>query len=108
MALPRFGESGPEPRYPLDIARVSGVTVLAVRVHGIVRVASTRDAGRTWTPFIVAFDSEAYPELRFDVAAPDRLFVSGRRIVLFAAATRQTATFPMLVSDDADASFHTP
>jgi hypothetical protein len=108
IALPRFGEDGPPPRYPLDIARVSGVTVRAVRVQGIVRVASTRDAGRTWTPFTVAFDSEAHPELRFDVVAPDRLFVSGKRIVLYAAASRPTATFPMLVSDDAGASFHAP
>lgn len=108
IALPRFGDDGPPPRYPLDVARVSGVTVLAVRVQGIVRVASTRDAGRSWAPFTVAFDSESHPELRFDVQAPDRLFVSGKRIVLYAAATRPSATFPMLVSDDAGASFHAP
>jgi hypothetical protein len=108
VALPRLGEAGPSPRYPLDIARVDGVTVLASRVRGIVRVASTRDAGRTWTPFTVAFDSEAHRELHFDAGAPDHLFVSGHRLVLYAVASHPSATFPLLVSDDAGASFHAP
>jgi hypothetical protein len=108
VALPRFGVDGQAPRYPLDVARVDGVTVVAAAVRGIVRIASTRDDGLTWTPFTVAFDSEAHPELRFDVGIPDRLFVSEHRLVLYAAAPRPTATFPLLVSDDAGASFHAP
>jgi len=108
VALPRFGAGGPAPRYPLDVARVDGVTVVAVAVRGIVRVASTRDDGLSWTPFTVAFDYESHPELRFDAGVPDRLFVSEKRLVLYAVAPRPTATFPMLVSEDAGASFHAP
>ena len=108
VPLPRFGPNGPVPRYPLDVARVAGVTVLAVRVGGIVRVASTRDDGRTWTPFAVAFDAESHPDLRFDVPAPDHLFVSGSRLSLYGVASRPSAIFPLLVSDDSGASFHAP
>ena len=40
----------------LDIARVRGTTVLAITTKDVVRVTSSRDEGRTWTPFYVAFD----------------------------------------------------
>lgn len=105
MSLPELGARGPKVRYPVDLARVLGATVIATTMHGIVRVASTRDGGLSWTPFAVAYDSAAYPGLRFDVAVPDRLVVAGKRLALVAAPSSLTATFPMLVSDDAGASF---
>jgi hypothetical protein len=108
MPLPRFGSAGSEVRYPLDMVRVAGTTVVAVPMHGIVRVASSRDDGRTWTPFTVAFDPEAHPDVRYDVALPDHLLVSGRRVFLHGVASRPSATFPLLVSDDAGASFRAP
>lgn len=106
MTLPTLGAGGPVVRYPIDIARVLGATVIATPMHGIVRVASTRDNGRSWTPFTVAYDSRAYPGLHFDVPVPDRLVVAGSRLALVAAPSSPTATFPLLFSDDAGASFH--
>jgi hypothetical protein len=88
------------------VVRAAGVTVLAVPSHGIVRVASSRDDGATWTPFTVAFDPAAYPELRFDVPAPDRLYVSGKRVLLFGAPPKPNMRFPVLASDDFGASWH--
>jgi hypothetical protein len=108
MALPRLGASGPAVRYPLDVARASGITVLATPMHGIVRVASSRDEGRTWTPLTVAYDPEAHPGLRFDAPEPDHLFVSGKRVLLYGVPQRATGTFPVLVSEDFGASFRAP
>jgi len=105
--LPRLGSAG-FPTYPLDVVRAAGVTVLAVPMHGIVRVASSRDDGATWTPFTVAFDPAAHPELRFDVQVPDRLLVTGKRVLLHGAASTPSATFPVLASDDYGASWHAP
>lgn len=106
MKLPELGAGGPKARYPIDVARVLGVTVIATPMHGIVRVASTRDDGRTWTPFTVAYDPEAYPALHFDIPVPDRLVVVGSRLALVAAPASPSATFPLLFSDDEGASFH--
>lgn len=108
MPLPRFGSAGPPVRYPLDMVRVLGAIVVAAPMHGIVRVASTRDDGKTWTPFTVAFDPEAHPEVRADVPLPDHLLVSGHRVLLHGVGSRPSATFPLLASDDEGASFRAP
>ncbi|HVW29050.1 MAG TPA: hypothetical protein VHC69_26980 [Polyangiaceae bacterium] len=108
MPLPRLGASGPAVRYPLDVARVSGTTVLATPMNGVVRVTSSRDDGRTWAPLTIAFDSEAHPGIRFDAPAPDHLYVSGRRVFLYGVPPRARGTFPVLVSEDLGASFHAP
>lgn len=108
MPLPRLGSSGPPVRYPLDVARVAGTTVLATPMHGVVRVTSSRDDGRTWAPLTIAFDPEAHPGLRFDAAEPDHLFVSGKRVLLYGVPAQARGTFPVLVSEDFGASFHAP
>jgi hypothetical protein len=77
-------------------------------MHGIVRVTSSRDEGRTWTPLTVAYDPEAHPGLRFDAPEPDHLFVSGKRVLLYGVPQRANGTFPVLVSEDFGASFRTP
>jgi hypothetical protein len=106
MPLPRLG-GALLPRYPLDVARVDGVVVVAVPMHGIVRVASSRDDGRSWTPFTVAYDPEAHPELRFDVKTADHLRVVNRRLLL-SGNGRSNETYPVLASDDAGASWRAP
>jgi hypothetical protein len=108
LSLPRFGAAGPLPAFPLDVARVDGVVIVAVPMHGIVRVASSRDEGRTWTPYTVAFDTEAHPDLRYDIAFPDHLFVTEHRVLLQAVTAQASRTFPVLASDDAGASWHAP
>ncbi|HEX4335903.1 MAG TPA: hypothetical protein VH062_08320 [Polyangiaceae bacterium] len=108
MSLPHLGASGPAVQYPLDVARVDGATVLVAPMHGIVRVSSSRDDGRSWTPLTVAFDPDAHTDLRFDVPEPDHLFVTGKRVLLYGVAPHGRGTFPVLVSEDLGASFRAP
>lgn len=91
-----------------DLARVASTTVLAVEQGGIVRVVSTRDDGRTWTPPVVAFDAAEAAPLKTDIAAPTRLLAVGSRLFLYGAARRAGQTYPLLVSDDQGASFRAP
>ena len=92
------------PQYPLDIARVGGATVLAVPTQGIVRVASSRDDGRTWTPFSVAFDPESQPSA-VGSGAPERLLVVGARVLLHGIPRASGESYPVLFSDDQGASW---
>ncbi len=108
LAVPPLPGVGTRPRLPLDVARLRGVTVLAVNMHGIVRVTSSRDDGQSWTPFTVAFDPEAYPDLRADSGVPDRMVSAGTRLLLYGAARTEAATYPLLVSDDFGASWRSP
>jgi hypothetical protein len=108
IPLPRLGASGAAVRFPLDVARVEGATVVAAPMHGIVRVASSRDEGRSWTPLTVAFDPEAHPDLRTDSPTPDHLYVAGHRVLLYGVPQHARATYPVLVSEDLGASFRAP
>ncbi len=92
----------------LDIARVHGTTVLAVTTKDTVRVSSSRDEGRTWTPFYVAFDVAEHPEVRADVRVPSRLLAIDNRLFLYGGANRATQSYSVLISDDHGASFRTP
>jgi hypothetical protein len=92
----------------LDIARVRGTTVLAVTTNDIVRVSSSRDEGRTWTPFYVAFDLAEHPEVRVDVRVPSRLLNIDGRLFLYGGGNRAPQSYSVLVSDDHGASFRTP
>lgn len=103
MPLPTFGGLG-TPHYPLDIARVGGATVLAVPTQGIVRVASSRDDGRTWTPFSVAFDPESQPSAAGS-GVPERLLVVGARVLLHGIPRASGESYPVLFSDDQGASW---
>jgi len=92
----------------LDIARVHGTTVLAVTTKDTVRVTSSRDEGRTWTPFYVAFDLVEHPEVRVDVRVPSRLLTIDNRLFLYGGANRAMQSYSVLVSDDHGASFRSP
>ncbi|HWZ91973.1 MAG TPA: sialidase family protein [Polyangiaceae bacterium] len=92
----------------LDVARVHGTTVLAVGTKDTVRVSSSRDEGRTWTPFYVAFDVAEHPEVRADVRVPSRLLTIDGRLFLYGGANRATQSYSVLISDDHGASFRTP
>lgn len=105
LAAPKLAPFAPLTSDSFDLARVSGVTVLAVEMRGIVRVVSSRDDGASWTPPSVAFDAGEYPELKADVAAPSRLLTIGARVFLYGAATRSSQSYPLLASDDQGASF---
>ena len=92
----------------LDIARVHGTTVLAVTARDIVRVTSSRDEGRTWTPFYVAYDAAEHPEVRAEVRTPSRLLTVEGRVFLYGGGNRSTQSYSVLISDDHGASFRTP
>lgn len=108
LPLPRFGTDGPTPRFPVDIARVEGITVISVNMGDIVRVASTRDDGKRWTPLTVAFDRQDHPDFEAHVPVPRRLLVLGRRTFLYGGAARTAETYPVLVSEDQGATWRTP
>lgn len=105
LSVPRRAPFAPLTSASFDLSRIHGATVLAVEQSGIVRVVSSRDDGRTWTPPSVAFDAAEYPEIRADVSAPNRLAAVGSRLFLYGARSRSSETYPLLVSDDQGASF---
>lgn len=103
VELPKLVPGGPPVRFPLDVARVDGVDVAAMTMQGIVRVASSRDDGATWTPLMVAFDPAEHGG-RTDTAA--RLVTVGHRLLLIGSGTGNE--YWVLASDDAGASWHAP
>jgi hypothetical protein len=105
LPSPRVAPFAPLTSESFDLARVNGVTLLAVETRGIVRIVSSRDDGVSWTPPGVAFDAREYPELRADVAVPSRLLAIGGRVFLYGAAARSGQSYPLLASDDQGASF---
>ncbi len=89
-----------------DVAQVQGTTVLATVDAGVVRVRTSRDSGRSWTPATVAFDWQAHPNTT-DIKLPNRLLALGDRVLLYGAA-EPGQTYPVLTSDNQGASFHAP
>ncbi|MEB2322425.1 MAG: hypothetical protein OZ921_07925 [Sorangiineae bacterium] len=108
LTAPTFTGVDARPALPLDLARVDGATVLAVAMGGVVRVTSSRDDGRSWAPFGVAFDAAAHPEVRTAVGVPSRLLALGHRVLLYGGADRPAETYPVLVSDDLGAAWRAP
>ncbi|MEZ4227783.1 MAG: sialidase family protein [Polyangiaceae bacterium] len=102
--LPEFGPQGQKPRYPIDLARINGTTVLATARHGVLRVASSRDAGKSWTPFVVAFDIEA-SGVPTAIKVPSRLLALGEDLMLYGGAPKPGMTYPVLISKDGGASW---
>ncbi len=92
--------------YPADVARLGGDIVLARTYRGLTRVTSTRDDGRSWAPWTVAFDSVS-AELPAS-AAPYRLLPISDRTLLFGRPSKDDGSYVLLVSDDHGASFRAP
>ncbi len=86
-----------------DLARVSGINVVASVEFGIVRVRSSRDNGQSWTPATVAFDSQAGA----GGSVPSKLTKLGQRLIL-RAREDSAGGYAMLVSDDHGASWRAP
>lgn len=91
----------------VDVAKVKGAIVLSAARGGVVRVVSSRDEGRSFTPAVVAYDAAEYPELGAG-KPPSRLLALGERLLLYAGATKSGEAYPLLASDDQGASFRTP
>jgi hypothetical protein len=92
----------------VDVAKLKGTLVLSAVQGGIVRVISSRDEGRTFTPSIVAFDAAEYPELAGGRRTPSRLLSLGDRLLLFGSAAKPSEGYLLLVSDDQGVSFRAP
>ncbi len=94
----------------VDIAKVKGTIVLSVAQEGVVRVVSSRDDGKSFTPPVVAFDAAEYPELGAARRAPLRLLALGERLLLYAGAGtgKSNDAYVVLASDDQGVSFRTP
>jgi hypothetical protein len=96
------------PDTEVDLAKVKGVVVLSAARAGVVRVVSSRDDGRSFTPPVVAFDAAEYPELASARPPPARLLSLGDRLLLYAGSERASDAYPVLVSDDQGVSFRAP
>lgn len=103
MPAPTLGKSDLGLDFPLDLARVSGTTVVALTMGNVVRVASTRDSGASWTPFAVAYDGGEHPLT--PARMPTQLLAVGKRLLLHGATQRTGETYALLHSDDQGASF---
>lgn len=91
-----------------DVAKVKGIIVVSTAQDGVMRVMSSRDEGRTFTPAVVAFDAAEYPELGLARRVPQRLLGLGERLLLVGSPTRGNDSYPLLVSDDQGVSFRAP
>jgi hypothetical protein len=85
------------------VARVQGTTIVALAMGEVVRVASSRDGGSSWTPFSVAYDAG---EASRGGRVPTELLAMGRRVLLYGTPRRAGDTYPLLYSDDQGASWH--
>ncbi len=90
--------------YPVDVARIGGDTVLSRSFGGITRVSSSRDDGRSWLPWIVAFDHDSAAS---SFSPPFRLLVSGDDLMLY-GGSNLGEPYALLTSRDHGASFRTP
>ena len=95
-------------KFALDVAKVKGTVVVSVAQDGVVRVISSRDEGRSFTPAVVAFDAAEYPELALTRRAPVRLLALGERLLLLGGPVKGNDSYPVLASDDQGVSFRAP
>lgn len=91
-----------------DVARVAGTSVIAVLNGEIVRVASSRDSGRSWTPWSVAYDAGERQADAMGLPPPARLLGLDDRLILYGGAERADQGYLVLVSDDQGASWKNP
>jgi hypothetical protein len=101
---PAFAGSQGAIAFPVDVARIQGTTIIALAMGNVVRVASSRDAGASWTPPTVAYD--AVEQAGRAGGLPTELLAIGRRVLLYGAPGRAGETYPLLYSDDQGASWH--
>lgn len=104
----RLSVEGAQLSQVTDVARIAGTTVVAFAAGGIVRVTSSRDAGRSWTPLSVAYDAGEARSVSMGLKAPTRLLTLADRLLLYGGAQRRDQAYLVLVSDDHGASWRTP
>lgn len=101
LKLPDMGDA--RLYYPADVVRLGGDIILSRVVGGITRTTSSRDEGRSWTPWVVVYDENTTGAER----APFKLLPVGDSVLLYGSAANGQR-YPVLVSTDHGASFHAP
>ena len=104
LGLPREMQEMAKGRVAASVARVRGAIVFSLADRSLVRVVSSRDDGETWTPPVVAFDRDD-PTAHAQSVIPTRLLALEGRVLLYAGAESEKATYPVLGSDDFGASW---
>lgn len=89
----------------LDVGRLRGATVIAVSQGPIVRVVSTRDEGRSYTPFTVALDHDDNVETEPVAHFPAQLLPIAGNLILVQEKRTGDAVSVALVSSDYGASW---
>lgn len=92
----------------VDLAKLKGTLVLSAASGSVVRVVSSRDEGRSFTPPIVAFDAAEYADVAVGRRPPSRLLALGDRLLLFGSPQRGSDGYLVLASDDQGVSFRAP
>jgi hypothetical protein len=87
-----------------DIAQIKGVTVFASVSNGVVRVRSSRDHGKSWTPATVAIDAVS-AGLPMREVEDVHLQTVADRLLLWVTGSSERRTYPLVVSEDLGASF---
>jgi hypothetical protein len=87
-----------------DIAQIKGVTVFASVSNGVVRVRSSRDHGKSWTPATVAIDAVS-AGLPMREVEDVHLQTVADRLLLWVTGSSERCTYPLVVSEDLGASF---
>lgn len=106
LHLPARAPFSPLTLESFDVTRASGATIVSVASGGVVRVISTRDDGKSWTPPSVAFDAGELGGASRPGSAPFRLVSLGSRVLLYGNPSPAGGAYPLLASDDQGASFH--
>ncbi len=88
-----------------DVARIGRTTIVAAETSGIVRVGSTHDDGRMWTPLTVAYDP-VESAVGGQARPPRRLLVVGKRLLFYSESTGPNGPCSVVVSDDLGASWN--
>lgn len=83
-----------------DIAQLDGVAVVATLTAGVVRVRSSRDRGKTWTPATVGMDLGTV-----GAGLEVHLQATGSNLLLWVSGDNKRKAYPLAVSEDYGASF---
>ena len=105
MPLPSMGQERRLEPAISDVARIGRTTIVSTVSDGVVRVASSRDEGQSWTPFSVAYDSAESQSNGRAGPPPARLLAIGRRLLLVGGPAERDGSYSVLISDDAGASW---
>jgi hypothetical protein len=88
----------------IDVARIRGAIVIAITQGPIVRVVSTRDEGRSYTPFTIALDHGDSVLADGGRYFPAQLLAIGGSLIMTQQAESSSAL--ALTSSDLGASWH--